>query len=265
VIVVDADIEHFRTFGFVVLRGALEAAQLSEEMDRSFADGLRSSFEAEVGGRVLSAAYLPMMCETTPVSLALLDHFAGPAAQLLGSPVLPVRAKGVIYFGAAAWHNDSDRDVASIGFLAYLEPLDVDNGALRLIPGSHRREFGDALRTYLAVSTSTLPGHVVPTTPGDVIVFDEHLYHASTGGRNRRQWRVDYLQDPVGPGDEEKVRSYFSGLYRPDWDGGYDVDRYPSYGAAWRASGRPWVDRLDELGAYDKAEREEAFARSQRR
>jgi hypothetical protein len=112
---------------------------------------------------------------------------------------------------------------------------------------------------------TALPGHPLRAEPGDVIIFDEHLYHASIGGRNRRQWRVDYVVDPAGAEEESKVRAYFSSIYRPDWDGGYDVDRYPSYGEHWLVSGRSWVDRLAELGAYEVAGREEDFARSKRR
>ena len=37
------------------------------------------------------------------------------------------------------------------------------------------------------------------------------------------------------PADAEVnlTKSYFAGIYTPDWDGGYDVDRYPSYGPDW--------------------------------
>jgi hypothetical protein len=43
-----------------------------------------------------------------------------------------------------------------------------------------------------------LPAHVIETEPGDLIVIDEHLFHASSGGAVRRQWRVDYLPVPAG-------------------------------------------------------------------
>ena len=78
------------------------------------------------------------------MSLSLLERFVETAAELLGSPVLPVRAKGVRYFASANWHHDSDQDVASVGFVAYLDSLDADNGALRLIPGSHRHDLAVA-------------------------------------------------------------------------------------------------------------------------
>jgi hypothetical protein len=101
-----------------------------------------------------------------------------------------------------------------------------------------------------------------------VIVMDEHLWHASLGGRVRRQWRVDYFADPAAdPASEAAVReakAYLADTYPPDWDGGYDSDRYPTYGPYWLASGRPAVARLRQLGAVDLSHAEEAGARAAR-
>jgi len=134
------------------------------------------------------------------------------------------------------------------------------------MPGSHRPEFGNALRALgvIGMPAQTLPAHVVVTEPGDMILFDEHLFHASFGGGTRRQWRVDYVCNPVSAEAEDHTKGYFADIYPPDWDGGYDVDRYPSYGPDWRDSGRPSVARLEALGAYELAARQEAFARARR-
>ena len=259
-----------------MLRRTFEPGALSAEVDRVMNHEHRSPFRAEVGGGALSGRYVPTMCERTPVSLSLLDSFAGLAAALLGAPVLPVRAKCVLYFAGAAWHRDSDRAIPSVGFAAYLEPIRAGTGALRVLPGSQRADLGEAVAEYLAgrrqdstglpadTWVSALPGFAVETNPGDVIAFDEHLFHASTGGRNRRQWRVDYVKDPEGPEEEQRVRAYYAGVYLPDWDGGYDVDSYPTYGSHWMRSRRPWIDRLGQLGAYEASAAEEAFARSRR-
>jgi hypothetical protein len=201
-----------------------------------------------------------MMSERTPVSLSLLDHFAGVAALLLGGPVLPVRAKGVRYFGSTNWHNDSDHPIASVGCACYLEALDADNGALRVLPASHRGGFGAPAPAGRELS-ARLPGLPIETEPGDAIFFDEHLYHASSGGTNRRQWRVDYVLDPVDAAQEAAARNYFASIFVPGWDGGYDADLFPTYGAHWRASGRPWLARLEHLGAHDAADAEESAAR----
>jgi len=249
---------YFQTFGFVVLRRFFDPGLLGAEIDRALLEGLVLSSEAS--GVEMRFQYVPMMSAATPVSLSLLDRLEAVAVSLLGSPVLPTRAKGVRYGGDTSWHVDSAFPIASVGFAAYLEALGGENGALRVLPGSHRPEFAEAIRALGAVDrgATTLPAHVVVTEPGDVIVFDEHLFHASFGGGTRRQWRADYVVDPVGAEAEGHTKAYFESIYPPDWDGGYDVERAPSYGPDWRGSGRRSVARLGALGVYDLASRQEA-------
>lgn len=256
--------EAFHALGFAVLRRFFDAPPLAEEMDRVLRDGLVSDLPAPGAIRF---RYVPMMTGETPASLALLDRIEGLALELLGGPVLPTRAKGTVYSGASPWHTDSTLPLVSIGFIAYLEPLGEHEGALRVLPGSHHAAFRDALRAIgvEGAAAPAFPAHVVATEPGDLILMDEHLFHASFGGRIRRQWRVDFLRDPESEDGDALVKSYFAGIYPPDWDGGYDVDRYPSYGLDWRRSSRASVARLGALGVYELAAAQEAFTRSRPR
>jgi hypothetical protein len=258
-------VNHFQTFGFVVLRRFFEPGLLTDEIDRVLHDGPVSSAEVARGGEI-RFQYVPMMTAETPVSLSLLERIGAVAADLLEGPVLPTRAKGVRYWGDTPWHQDSTLPVPSVGVAAYLEPLGADSGALRVLPGSHRPEFAAALAALEAagMTADALPSHVISTEPGDLIFFDEHLFHASGGGGIRRQWRVDYLLDPVTTEAANHARAYFAGIYPPDWDGRYDVDRFPSYGPDWRAAGHPWVARLEALGVNELAAKQEAFMRSRR-
>jgi len=222
-------VSYFQTFGFIVLRQFFEARPLAKEIDQVLNDGLLASSYVSQYGEI-RFQYVPMMSATTPASLALLDCTAVVASTLLSSTVIPTRAKGVRYFGNTPWHVDSVSALDSIGFAAYLEPVGPENGALRVIPGSHRRELGSALRELGAIGmrAPTLPSYAVATEPGDLIVFDEHLFHSSFGGGVRRQWRVDFVCDPTEPEAERLTKEYFQGIYPADWDGGYDADRYPS-------------------------------------
>jgi hypothetical protein len=253
----------FRTSGYVVLERFFDAERLSAEVDRALAEGcLPDSNSGITGSAGNSFQYVPMMDARTPASLSLIDELADAAAELLARKVLPVRAKGTRYFGATGWHRDSDLDVASVGFLAYLDRLDAGTGALRVLPGSHRSRpepepEGTPGREDI--------GEAIETDPGDVIALDEHLYHASIGGLDRRQWRVDYVADRVGESEEECVRGYFAGIFPPDWDGRYDADLYPSYGSFWRSLNRPWLGRLDELGVYELAGIQESAMRARAR
>jgi hypothetical protein len=257
----DEEVSAFQSDGFVVLRAAFDAELLAREVDDALADGYRAA-PMNTGNAGNQFRYVPMMGERTPVSVALVDALAGPATQLLGRAVIPGRAKGTRYVGDTAWHRDSDLDVATIGFAGYLEALGEHDGALRVWTGSHRA--GSIESSEGPPAGDRVTGRSVDTEPGDLIVFDERLWHASSGGGERRQWRVDFVADPTTPAEEEQIRTYFAGMFPPGWDGGYDVDRYPSYGAHWCRSRDPWVNRLRHLGAIERADQEEAAARAKR-
>ena len=255
-------VESFRAFGFAVLRQFFDPGPLAIEVDRVLSAGLLR--QPPHGGEI-RFEYVPMMTAETPASLSLLDRLEVVAEALFDRPVLPTRAKGTRYSGETPWHVDSDLAVASLGCLAYLEPTAADS-ALRLVPGSHHQRFNEAVRRLCAARPRDvlLPAHLVATEPGDVILMDEHVLHAAFGGSVRRQWRVDYLGVPVGVEESVLAKSYFDSLYHREWDGGYDVDRFPSYGPDWRCSNRAAVARLQALGVYEAAAAQEAFIRSRR-
>jgi hypothetical protein len=259
------DVSYFRTFGFLVLPQFFKPGPLAEEIDQVMRDGLINSSDVTHYAEI-RFQYVPMMSATTPASLALLDQTAAVASTLLGSAVIPTRAKGTRYFGDTPWHVDSDLPLESIGFAAYLEPAAPDSGALRVLPGSHRPEFAQALRELgvVGMPATAIPSSPVATQPGDVIVFDEHLFHSSFGGGVRRQWRIDFLRHPIDADADHLTREYFRRLYPPDWDGGYDAEQYPSYSDQWRNSGRAAVAALGQLGVYDLAATQEAVAASKR-
>jgi hypothetical protein len=247
-------VARFRDDGFVVLRDWFDPVPLADELERALADGVPYDAPRLVGSAGVEFSVVVMMSQRTPVSLALLDALAPPAAALLGRRVLPGRAKGQRYFGETEWHRDTENTVPQMGFVAYLEPVEAGTGALQVVPRSHV----DASRTeHDAVA--------VPTVPGDVIAIDERIMHGSHGGRNRRQWRVDFGVDPVDPREEAVVRGEYARILDPDWDDGSDLDLFPSFGTYWQALDRPWTERLRELGVYDRAAAQEAAIRARRR
>ena len=251
------DVRRFRREGFLVLREAFDPAPLAREVAAAFASGFAGTRHNVSAEAAITFRYLPMMFERTPTSLRLLHDFLTLAERFVGGDVVPVRAKAVEYHGASSWHRDCDLEVASVSFACYLDPLTRASGALRVVPGSHRTR---------DVAADDVPdAFAVETAPGDAIVFDEHLLHASPGGGVRYQWRVDYLARPSGDDGHTIARDYVAGVYSPDWDGGYDVDAYPTYGPHWRRVCRPADGQLlAELGAYAAADAAESAARRRR-
>lgn len=252
---------HFDVFGYALLPRFADVEALSAEFDACMSDAFASPSHMNAGAAGNRFRYVPTMCERTPHSLALLRLLAPVASAILQAPVLPSRAKATTYRGSTKWHRDSDSSLKSVGLILYLEPVDAQSGALRVLPGSHWTDYGSVVQAFTS-NAEAMPGVAIPTVPGDVIALNEHLFHASSGGDERRQWRVDFVADQ--PGADEALRNYFARQYTPGWDGGYDVDRYPSYGEYWRTLDAGWSQRLDELGAYQAAAEEEAHVRAVR-
>jgi ectoine hydroxylase-related dioxygenase (phytanoyl-CoA dioxygenase family) len=62
-------------------------------------------------------------------------------------------------------HTESNSTLTSVGFLAYLEPVGAESGALRVLPGSHHPQLGGGIRELgtAGLAALTLPDHVVAT------------------------------------------------------------------------------------------------------
>ena len=235
-------IDHFRTFGFTVLRGYLadRVGVLGGEVDAAIRDAYAATYDERVIDGI-SGHYLPMAARLTPVSASLVcddPRFIDAAGQLLGGPVMPECPEGVLYFADAGWHTDDGIGVRGVKFAAYFEELTADTGALRLVPGSHHREQNDRLAAYsrrrgpargdaeAAAYQASIPGYIADTAPGDVIAFDLHTWHASFGGRDRLAWTAIYQRCPeTGSERDRALRSAHDGFEQAFR--GFDRGRYP--------------------------------------
>jgi len=264
-------VDHFRTFGFTVLRGYLadRAGALRTEADAALRDAYAATYHERVIDGI-SGHYLPMASRLTPVSASLAcddPRFSDAAEQLLGGPVIPECPEGVLYFAEAGWHADDGIGVRGVKFSAYFEELTAGTGALRLVPGSHHPEQNARLAAYskrrghtrddaeFAVYQASFPGYVAATSPGDVIAFDLHTWHASSGGRDRLAWTAVYLRAPETDDERDRtLRSAHDGFeqaYR-----GFDRDRYPVWrdwlaSAAAHSRRAPVIGRLRRAGVLD--------------
>ena len=219
-------VDHFRTFGFVVLRGYLtgQADALRAEVDAAIGDAYAATYHERVIDGI-SGHYLPMASRLTPVSASLVcddPRFTDAAEQLLGGPVIPECPEGVLYFFEAGWHTDDGIGVPGVKFAAY---------------------------------QASFPGYAAETVPGDVIAFDLHTWHASIGGRDRLAWTAVYQRCP-GTGDERErtlrsVHDSFEQAFR-----GFDRDRYPVWrdwlaGVAAHPRRAPVAERMRQAGVLD--------------
>jgi Phytanoyl-CoA dioxygenase (PhyH) len=262
---------HFRALGFVVLRGALDAADtgaLTHEADRAIRDATGDRYLRDRGAGGTTGHYIPATGDRTPVSVALTKRFAPLLERLAGVPLLPAVVEHILFLDRAGWHTDTGHAVPSIKAVAYLEELDEHTGALRVLPGSHRLDervlrdllHGPAFREEATAraADAAVPAYVIASRPGDVIVFDEHLWHASHGGRDRHQWSACFVLDPADPEDELAVRRFLASQFDAGADLDYDPTHYPWYGPGVRTGCPPhWYPRLERLGAVEAAAAEQ--------
>ena len=102
------------------------------------------------------------------------------------------------------WHADFDGlkpRRLSIKIAFYLDPVDADTGCLRVIPGSHHGTDGygraleegapdlyaDITEDVWGVAGKDVPAWALASEPGDMLLFNHALKHASYGGSTRRR------------------------------------------------------------------------------
>jgi hypothetical protein len=258
---------HFRTFGFVTLRGLLsqdEVATLRDEVAGALTDafGKLSTEPNDLGG--ISGDYLPLAVNRAPFSMSLIADDRRTfqySAALLGSPTVPSVGIATCFTGDSSWHTRLGPDLAGVTFWVDFAPRTAETGALRVIPGSHLPEFERQLWAYMKAEPAAQgyedwdwPHVVVETEPGDVVAFHAHLMNCAQGGTPRLSWTIDYLAWP-GVADRARmdlVRDMTMDDVEYDHED-YDRDRWPVWrewaaGAAHSPSRATAVERLQILG-----------------
>jgi len=128
-------------------------------------------------------------------------------ASLLGDDFNYVGSDGNYYVGDSQWHSDTYNIPGGLRFVKmalYLDPVTRATGALRVIPGSHRQgePFAEQLEreirqceTLWGVPGPQVPAVALESLPGDVVVFNHALKHASFGGsKHRRMFTLNCCQ-----------------------------------------------------------------------
>lgn len=192
-----------------------------------------------------------MASRLTPLSASLVCDdplLIDAAEQLLGCLVLPSVPEGVSYFADAGWHDDDGIGVHGVKFATYFD-------ALRFVPCSHHAERAPLLRAYQRAGHGEVPGVVVSSSPGDVVAFDLHAFHAAFGGRDRQAWTTEYVAAPGDEDSRERTLRWMADAFEQKFRG-FDRERYP----VWRdwlvnpdGSGRraAVIERLSTAGVLD--------------
>ncbi len=254
----EQQVNHFRTFGFVIFRQLFTPDELKlymEEFDRGLdlwlPDGQHDRQKRH---------YALFTHGHTPFIASLHDdpRFADAAEELYGKPMIGVTVNGNYYVGDTQWHPDNNAlEYSGVKFAIYLEPLNALNGALRLIPGSHRDPLASELakdpQAKFGVRPEDVPCFPFETQPGDVLAFNLGCWHASFGGNDhRRMGVIIYYEDPKTPETEALAKQKIEGSKRNAAEKYGQMEWFPE---AWREAKDPrhqyWVRRLGQLGVLD--------------
>jgi hypothetical protein len=145
----------------------------------------------------------------------------GVVRSLLGDNAVYGESDGNLFNCDVLWHIDAYNapiEKNHIKLYFYLDPLDAESGALRVIPGSHelvgnfshtlRRDLHDPAKVpeIYGVELDEIPSWVLDVQPGDLVVGNFRGMHGSFhGGSRRRLFTVNFHE--VKPTDDEQVYS----------------------------------------------------------
>jgi ectoine hydroxylase-related dioxygenase (phytanoyl-CoA dioxygenase family) len=129
---------------------------------------------------------------------ALLDHpkILAAVTNLIGPDFNYMGSDGNFFSGDTTWHRDGFSPSNSYIKLAlYLDPITSATGCLRVIPGSHTDCSLNNLDELILRDSDNvwgkpqrdLPATPIESEPGDVLLFNHRLLHASFGGGNARR------------------------------------------------------------------------------
>ena len=197
--------KQYEVFGFLVLRSVLSRDEL-EVIGAEFERGLDAahSHNPDVGSsRQLQWSNLS---GAFPTIAALLEdsRICGVAEQLLGESATPTFSNANRWVTDTGWHRDTPHtNLRGVKIACYLQPVDGESGALRFVPGSHEPSLNGEVDAFLSKTLPDLrdvPAHICESEPGDVIAFDNRLYHAAVGSSaDKRQLTMNFVERPVTP------------------------------------------------------------------
>jgi hypothetical protein len=197
----DQQLAFFETFGFLAFPGLL-----ADRIER-ITDEFEAIWAAHGGGHngtvhdgTARSCSVQFVDQNEYLSTLLDDpRIHDIAASILGDDFNYMGSDGNFYTGDTNWHSDGyggRGGMRHIKIAFYLDALDGDTGALRVIPGSHRigEPFAEELERCIrkskdlwGVAGRQVPAIALDTTPGDILVFNHDLKHASFGGSQRRR------------------------------------------------------------------------------
>lgn len=204
----EAQKKFFDTFGYLVLKGLFskEAQLISDAFDRTMAQHNNDAIDwnHRAHGNE-SRIFMAQFIDRDEYLSSLLDdeRVLGIYKGLLGDDFNYRGSDANIFQCSTCWHSDTYGALLkyrNVKLAFYLEPLTEKTGCFRVLPGSQHfgdkfsnklQSFlnkGDSLFDDLGLRDDEIPAQIIPTEPGDVLVFDFRVKHATCfGGDHTRR------------------------------------------------------------------------------
>ncbi len=209
--ITEEDLWYFKTTGFYKVRQTLPVdlvERLNDVTSRQIADmrepivweehGTRGPGNVRRLSKIFSRDVVYLEAAAHPVILDALEGFIGPNIEVLTNKHnhVMVRPPGSY---PVPWHaGEEPYDHTLITGLIYLEASTIENGCVRIVPGSHNRPFVNPRRpreNNFYDSENYYRAVPIPMPRGGVLLFNDCCYHGSDTNRSdhsRRSMTVAY-------------------------------------------------------------------------
>ena len=258
-------IAHYHTFGFLILRQVFTPVEFAD-ITREANDIWREDHDKQPENPY--QIVVPFV-EQRP----FLAHL--PEDDRIYLPIVDLLGSGFVWGGSEGhkgsfteenllqWHADRPNQAgvrySRVKVMIYLQSMRKETGALRVIPGSHYPAFrrrlmalhenlngtaqnDTSLQTF-GVSGPDLPCHALEVDPGDVVMFNDYLFHGIYGKQEGRSFiTVKYVRFDSKPKEETDFE-----MLRED-DGGFGLIH-----ESFRHSQQPRIrEMVEELKGWEE-------------
>ena len=202
----EQQVTFFETFGYLKLPGlfAGDMASIETAFARTVAAGEQEMIHWQHRAHASEQRrVLPQFIDRDAYLSALIDdpRIDGIFRSVLGDDYCYRGSDANLFDCTTCWHSDTYGALLkyrNVKMIFYLDLLGAETGCFRVIPGSHL--FGDrfanglqaclgkadSFEQDLGLADNEVPCQVVPTRPGDLVLFDFRVKHA-TWVRDRAQ------------------------------------------------------------------------------
>ena len=233
---------HFKTFGFLILKQAFSSEEMktiTHEFDQLIDANEPQTLDNEEQIKLV----VPFIEESPQLAkLAEDDRIYETVEKLLGSGFIWGGSEGQDGRASADWHSDrpgiSELFFTRIKVHLYLDPTTKNMGALRVIPGSHRMPLHELLvkqllkyyfkqsakedvpiaSNALGVTGTEMPSFALESNPGDIVLFNQSLFHAVYGGlgMQRRYIALKFAENPTTEKHIASLKKWSNYVFQPE-------------------------------------------------